>query len=155
MAALKACSLISCSANSFCCRSYSRCALASWLCHLGQTGALLVVLEAEQHLPLGDPVALLHPQVDHLAGGLGEDLHLALGFEVGGEPEHLFDRAAGQGDQLDRHRLVFLVALGVVLLGVLGVGRGALLLHLVGLALRAGAGELGQGEGAPERDEQR
>jgi hypothetical protein len=49
-----------------------------------QTVAVLVVGDAQQHIPFFYQIALLHGQFAHHAGDPGQDLGLLFGFQAGG-----------------------------------------------------------------------
>lgn len=72
----------------------------------GELGALLLVFEAHQHRALRDPVAFLDEHLAHQPGGAREHLDIVLGLEVGREAQHVLDGTGGQGDDLDRDRIV-------------------------------------------------
>jgi len=95
-------------------------------------------------------VAFFHVQLSNQPPGLGEDLDLALGFEIGGEAQHRFDATALQRRNLDRDCFDFLVVL--VLRGRL-IGAGLSDLTLGGLD-RVPAGTTNAGHSQQQQGDQ-
>ncbi len=120
-----------------------------------ERGAQLVALQPQQNLAAADLGALLDQQLAHLelARGPRDDLDVVLGLEIGREAQDGLDRAAAEGHDLDRHRLllVFLVALLVALLVLVG----ALFRRRIGAVLAVAGGitrpAAGQREGQQKR----
>ena len=81
----------------------------------------LVAVDAGQHLARAYLVPLLGQQLDHHAGGLGDDHGLAGRFQVGGAGVAGRDRAARGAGDFDRHRVRLLVA-GLAVLACLRAG---------------------------------
>ena len=102
-------------------------------------GALRLVLKADQELPLGDVVPLLHQQPGDLPLGLGEHLDLVLGLQIRGETQERLDSTSLQGNHLDRDGLFLVLPLTLVVIVLLLVLLGVSVL----LRVRAAVPHLG------------